>query len=226
MPVYDNVVKPMNDLIREGGPVVLGIALLSFIAWALIFWEWQRLYESTGAGWIEIQRAVAKLQAGDPPPQLDPAHEINLVGRLLRSEEMMEPMDRNSFEARIMPLLRYEQASFERPLYMIAVLATCMPLLGLLGTVFGMIQTFSAITAEQSADADSLAGGISQALITTQVGLVTALAALLVHGYLRSRTREFLDTMTVLIKKIETAICYESDDDEEDELASSGAIAP
>ena len=91
------------------------------------------------------------------------------------------------------------------------VLASTLPLLGLLGTVLGMIETFSVLTERGVGQVDSLAGGISQALITTQAGLLVGVPVLLVRGYLSSQIRKYLDTSTVLVKKIETAICVEEE---------------
>ena len=108
-----------------------------------------------------------------------------------------------------MPLLQSEAATFARTQRTVNVLAGCMPLLGLLGTVFGMIDTFIVLTAQGIADVDDLASGISKALITTQAGLVMSLPVLLTNSYLAARIRSYLDTATVMLKKIETAICDE-----------------
>ncbi len=132
------------------------------------------------------------------------------MAQLLRSDIIQRRMDRRSFEAQIVPLLNSEAVIFRQMLRKVAVLAACMPLLGLLGTVLGMVETFSALTERGVADVDSLAGGISQALITTQAGLVMAVPVLLASGLLSARIRRYLDTVNVLLKKIETAICDET----------------
>jgi biopolymer transport protein ExbB len=77
----------------------------------------------------------------------------------------------------------------ERFLSPLAVCASVAPLLGLLGTVTGMIHTFNLITVFGTGDAKLLSGGISEALITTEVGLMIAVPALLIHAYLSRRVR-------------------------------------
>jgi len=83
----------------------------------------------------------------------------------------------------------------ERHLAVLAVSAAAAPLLGLLGTVTGMIHTFKLITIFGTGEARLLSGGISEALITTQYGLIVAVPALLVHAYLSHRVRKIIDTL-------------------------------
>lgn len=80
--------------------------------------------------------------------------------------------------------------SLERMLSPLAVCASVAPLLGLLGTVTGMIHTFRVITVFGTGDAQVLSGGISEALITTEVGLMIAVPALLLHAWLSRRVRK------------------------------------
>lgn len=82
-------------------------------------------------------------------------------------------------------------ARLERLLPLIAVCASTAPLLGLLGTVTGMIHTFQLITLHGSGDAALLASGIAEALVTTEAGLATAIPALLAHAFLSRRLRRF-----------------------------------
>ncbi len=77
----------------------------------------------------------------------------------------------------------------------IALLATIAPLLGLLGTVGGMIKTFSVIAEFGTGNARALAGGISEALLTTQTGLVVAVPGLFMSTFLIRRSRDLLDKM-------------------------------
>jgi biopolymer transport protein ExbB len=75
----------------------------------------------------------------------------------------------------------------ERYLNTLGTIAAISPLLGLLGTVTGMIRTFSALTVGGVGDPAALAGGISEALITTAAGLMVAIPALIAYRYLRGR---------------------------------------
>lgn len=204
------MVEPVLEMLRQGGWVLIGIIVVSVVAWSLILWEWLRLYERTSRGWAPVRRAVDDLQRGNAVDrELVQRTGENLVGRLLCSNIMNRRMERRTFEAQVTPLLNSEAVMFQRTLRVVAVLAATMPLLGLLGTVLGMIQTFSALTDRGTAEVDALAGGISKALITTQAGLVIAVPVLLINGYLGARVRSYLDMSSVLLKKIETAICYE-----------------
>ncbi len=87
------------------------------------------------------------------------------------------------------------QPKVERLLPMIAVIAATAPLLGLLGTVTGMIKTFNLITLFGTGDARSLSGGISEALVTTEFGLIVAIPSLILHAVLWRYSRHILARM-------------------------------
>ena len=80
-----------------------------------------------------------------------------------------------------------EAASLERYINVIGTIAGVSPLLGLLGTVSGMIKCFNIISMQEVADPASLAGGISEALITTAAGLMVAIPAYVVYRYLANK---------------------------------------
>ncbi|QTN34397.1 MotA/TolQ/ExbB proton channel family protein [Akkermansiaceae bacterium] len=86
------------------------------------------------------------------------------------------------------------QANASSMLPVIAITAATAPLLGLLGTVSGMIATFNLITVFGSGDPKPLAGGISEALITTLFGLVVAIPALILHAFLARRAQGIVQT--------------------------------
>jgi biopolymer transport protein ExbB len=85
---------------------------------------------------------------------------------------------------------------------LISVLSSLAPMLGLLGTVSGMIEAFETMTLAGGADAKALSGGISAALITTQVGLVIALPGLFSRSLFRRRARKLLDNLDLLVMRI------------------------
>ena len=87
------------------------------------------------------------------------------------------------------------QPKLERMIPFIAVVAATSPLLGLLGTVTGMIKTFKLITVFGTGDARSLSSGISEALITTEFGLLVAIPSLIVHALLLRKTKGVLASM-------------------------------
>lgn len=83
----------------------------------------------------------------------------------------------------------------ERRLPLLKVIAAAAPLLGLLGTVVGMIKTFTLITVYGTGDAEKLSSGISQALVTTELGLIVAIPTLILYGYLSQQTERRLSLL-------------------------------
>ena len=87
---------------------------------------------------------------------------------------------------------RQESASLERFVEGLGTIAGVSTLLGLLGTISGMIQIFSVISSQTVVNPGSLAGGISEALITTYAGLTVAIPTLVMYKYLQSRTQTLI----------------------------------
>jgi biopolymer transport protein ExbB len=102
---------------------------------------------------------------------------------------------KKSAEKAIREILVEETPELDKNLSTLAVLAGAAPLLGLLGTVTGMIEVFNVITQYGTGDPKLLAGGISEALVTTQVGLVVAIPILLAHNYLSNRSENIQGDM-------------------------------
>lgn len=100
-----------------------------------------------------------------------------------------------ALEARLDEALLAEQPRIERGQALIRMLAAIAPLMGLLGTVTGMIVTFQSITVFGTGDPQLMAGGISQALVTTVLGLITAVPLLFAHTALASRSRSLISSM-------------------------------
>ena len=104
----------------------------------------------------------------------------------------------------------------ERYLTSLGIIASVSPLLGLLGTVVGMINVFTALMLEGAGNANVLAGGISQALITTAAGLSVAIPALIFHRFFLRRIDELVITMEQEASKLVEIM--QSDSDEEPRL--------
>jgi biopolymer transport protein ExbB len=96
-------------------------------------------------------------------------------------------------EEKMGTVLLAELPAFSKYLNLIGALAGMMPILGLLGTVTGMIATFKVIALQGTGDAQAMASGISEALITTQAGLVAAVPLLLGHTLLSNRLKRISD---------------------------------
>lgn len=116
--------------------------------------------------------------------------EDNPLGRVLRRFESLDDPVPEALEARLDESVLAELPRLERGQPLVKLLAAVAPLLGLLGTVLGMIVTFQAITVFGTGDPQLMAGGISQALVTTVLGLITAVPLLFAHTALVGRSRQ------------------------------------
>lgn len=120
----------------------------------------------------------------------------NPLGRVLsRFNALGEGHAPEALEARLDEALLAEQPRLERGQPLVKLLAAVAPLLGLLGTVTGMIVTFQSITVFGTGDPQLMAGGISQALVTTVLGLITAVPLLFAQTALASRSRELIGVL-------------------------------
>jgi biopolymer transport protein ExbB len=95
-------------------------------------------------------------------------------------------------EEKLEAVLLGQRLHFERRLPLLAVIATAAPLMGLLGTVVGMVKTFTLITVFGTGNAAKLSSGISEVLVATELGLTVAIPALVVHGFLAHRINKNL----------------------------------
>ena len=130
--------------------------------------------------------------------------EISSLGSLLMTAYKYKDLTREGLESKLNEKGSEVRFSLERNLTILGTIATISPLLGLLGTVVGMIVAFTGLTTSGGADSDVLALGISQALITTAFGLFIAVPGLILHRFfeqkishllliLQSETSEFID---------------------------------
>ncbi|MFH1499792.1 MAG: MotA/TolQ/ExbB proton channel family protein [Verrucomicrobiota bacterium] len=172
------------------GYVIVSLGVLCLIVGAFKLFEISRFITPTTAklrevlGHIEAANlSAAKSAAGTVPGA---SGELLLTG--------VEHCDdkRGTLEEVLYERILSVRPQLERFLAFIAVTAAAAPLLGLLGTVTGMMKTFSLITIFGSGDAKSLASGISEALVTTELGLMVAIPALIMHGLLSRMAKQKL----------------------------------
>ncbi len=116
----------------------------------------------------------------------------NALGRVMLASEKCQNAQ---LEAVIDEAVLKEVPSFKTGVGSLAVFASIPPLLGLLGTVGGMIETFRIITEHGSADSQLLSGGISQALLTTEMGLIVAVPLLLLHCGLKAQSTQLIELL-------------------------------
>ncbi len=200
----------MLELLIAGGWVMWPILLCSALALAIIierFWSLRR-------------SKVLPLDLGDEVRQwaasgrLDPKHIETLrvnspLGAILSAALEVRHRPREQIKERVEDVGRHQMHRMERFLNTLGTISTISPLLGLLGTVFGMIEMFLGLLTHGAGDANQLAGGIGEALITTAAGLCVAIPALMFYRYFRGRVAEYVIEMEqqviALIDTLESA---------------------
>jgi biopolymer transport protein ExbB len=143
-----------------------------------------------------LTEIVSHLKAGDIEPAQVQAKKLKepLAGLVNASIKLRDAPREHMEEIMHEYILGYVPR-LERHLGTLAVFGGIAPLLGLLGTVTGMIHTFQLVTLFGSGDAKLLSGGISEALVTTEFGLAIAIPVLLVHAFLSRRARTIIGTL-------------------------------
>ncbi|ULQ47058.1 MotA/TolQ/ExbB proton channel family protein [Flagellatimonas centrodinii] len=136
--------------------------------------------------WVTLSITAAKVQA---QMKSDTASDGNPLGRVMQAYESNRGADIETLQLKLDDAVLKELPRLESGLTIVKVLAAVAPLMGLLGTVIGMIVTFQAITLFGTGDPKLMAGGISQALVTTVQGLVAAIPLLLLHTFAASAQR-------------------------------------
>jgi biopolymer transport protein ExbB len=178
----------MLEIVVAGGWVMFPIILCSILAAAIII---ERLWTLKPARVVprDLARRVWDLVSRDQltPQTLQELRAGSPLGQILAAGLANRHLDRAVMKEGIEDTGRHVVHELERYLNTLGTIAAITPLLGLLGTVTGMIRTFSALTLGGVGDPASLAGGISEALITTAAGLMVAIPALIAYRYLRGR---------------------------------------
>ena len=185
-----------HEHIRKGGMVMVPILAIGLLCVVLAIWKF-------------ISLLTLRTDVG---PALDEIVELLRHGKADQAEELarslgepLSPVILEGIEHRHAPRehieeIMHERVSgeipmLERHLAVLAVCAAAAPLLGLLGTVTGMMHTFKLITIFGTGEARLMSGGISEALITTQYGLMIAVPTLLAHAYLSRRVRTIISAL-------------------------------
>ena len=135
----------------------------------------------------------------------------NPLGRVLLVFDKFKELEISSFEAKLEEAILKELPKLKKMENIIKLIATVAPLIGLLGTVTGMIETFGAITLFGTGDPKLMAGGISQALMTTVLGLVVAIPMLFLYTFVNTRSNKIvalLDEQSagLIVKKIDSEV--------------------
>ncbi len=187
------------DQLRAGGPIIWPILLIAILALGIVVFKivfLNRLHGNTdrvmgqvndlaAAGdWDECDRIVGRHSGKNLP-----------VIHVIRAGLGARNEDRETLESTLQEAILHEMPRIQRGISILAVLGAVAPLLGLLGTVTGMIDTFRVITIFGTSDPKLMSGGISEALITTELGLAVAIPIMLLHTWLSRRTDHLIGDM-------------------------------
>ena len=142
--------------------------------------------------WVGITITGRKVSA---QRKSDYANDGNPLGRVLSVFEENREADAETLELKLDEAVMREASGLQRFLWIVKTISVVAPLLGLLGTVTGMIQTFQAITLFGAGDPKMMAGGISEALVTTMLGLITAIPLVLLYDLLANSSRRIIDIL-------------------------------
>jgi biopolymer transport protein ExbB len=169
------------ERVQQGGYVGYVIIGLGFFALLL------------GAGRYAVVmttgRRVAVQRTAEVPDTANP------LGRVLAVYEQNRELDTETLELKLDEVVLRESSRLERSIWIVKAVSVVAPLLGLLGTVTGMIQTFQTITLFGAGDPKMMAGGISEALVTTMLGLIAAIPLVLLHSTLSNSARRIVEVL-------------------------------
>jgi biopolymer transport protein ExbB len=165
----------ITERINQGGIVGYVIIALGILG---VLLSLERLISLTIAG----RKVKAQLESNTPS-------DGNALGRVLQVYHNNREADTETLELKLGEAILKETPALQRGILFIKVISVVAPLLGLLGTVTGMINTFQAITLFGTGDPKTMAGGISQALVTTVLGLTVAIPTVLLHTIVSGRSK-------------------------------------
>ena len=171
----------IKDRINQGGIVGYCIIGLGILGLLLAAWRW-----------VVLSAASRKVSA---QLKRDTASTDNPLGRVLAAYESNQGADTETVELKLSEAALKEMPGLTKGLLFIKVISVVAPLMGLLGTVTGMIKTFQVITLFGAGDPKMMAGGISQALMTTVLGLVVAIPMVLIHTFVSGQSRKIINIL-------------------------------
>jgi biopolymer transport protein ExbB len=180
------------EYLDQGGSVGWVIVYVGIFGIALGIWRMLVLF---------IMSAKVKAQLKSPTPNTN-----NPLGRVLKVAQENAKLDTETLELKMEEAVLKERPGIDSGLAILKIIAAVGPLLGLLGTVTGMITTFQAITIFGAGDPKNMAGGISAALVTTVQGLCVAIPVVLMHTLVSGRAK----AVTHIIDEQATGIVAEN----------------
>lgn len=186
----------MLELVKAGGWPMIPLLVLTVLALAIILERAWTLRRSA----VLPPELGPEVRAWASRGKLDPAHIESLrgtspLGALLAAALDVRHRPRDQVRERIEDVGRHLVHRMERYLNTLGTISAAGPLLGLFGTVVGMIQMFLGILDHGIGDVNQLAGGIGKALVCTAAGMIVAIPALMAHRWFRGRIAEYIVAM-------------------------------
>ena len=188
----------MIEIVKSGGWLMAPIILCAIISMGIMLERFWTLKQKR----VIPDNLVSKVWSWVKKDQLDQTQMQSLyqgspLGQILAAGLINRDRDRAVMKESIEDTGRHVVHELERYVETLGTIAAVSPLLGLLGTVVGMVNVFTAITSQGVGNPQALAGGIAEALITTAAGLTVAIPALIGYRYFRSR----VDMLVVSMEK-------------------------
>ncbi len=183
----------MLDIFSRGGPLMYPILLCSIIAWA-IFLERFIAFFNARRNLLSLQGQVSELLLNNEDEKAIALcyEQKSPLAKILRIVLKNRGTSRSNLKLLADEVGEREAVSLQKYLGLLGTIANITPLLGLLGTVLGMINAFNQLAIDGGGDPMTLGGGISEALITTAAGLSVAVPTILLHRYLSSRSERLV----------------------------------
>ena len=186
----------MLEIILAGGWLMAPIILCSILALTIIaerIWALRRSRVAPDGLGEQVQDWAARHELDRR--HIDQLRSESAMGRVLAAALINRNRNRALIKEAVEDTGRHVVHELERFLNTLGTIAGISPLLGLLGTVIGMIKVFSAILAHGVGNANELAGGISEALITTAAGLTVAIPSFFFYRYFKGQVEEYVVSM-------------------------------
>lgn len=193
-----NLIANAYEYLRPGGIIMIPLIFSSLWMWVLVI-ERILYFRRMDRDDVDLKQAVQMLK-GKPLPAGSKGLRTGIVIDFLNERTKKRELDQGILELCVMK----ERPRIKESLTVIAALAAVAPLFGLLGTVTGMMTTFDIISIFGTGNAKAMAGGISEAMITTQSGLLVAIPGLFMSGFLSSRAVRMenrLDELIMIMKR-------------------------
>lgn len=214
---FEATEESLLEHVQKGGTVMIPIFIMAGTALLVALIKWLGLAFKRKPSRKRINALLDAVESKDEEAVLEAARAVGgVTGKMLVAGATHLGEPRELIEEVMYENVMTTRLKLNRMLPFIAICAASAPLLGLLGTVTGIINTFKLITVFGSGDVKTLSGGISEALITTEYGLIVAIPSLLLHAFLSRKARAIVSSMETsavsFINQVSKTYGYSSED--------------